>query len=195
MAFLIGLYPRPDSFLLMNYYHAPLLDLFFKIITFAGDGWFVILMALIFFYFKKRALSFMIISSYLLSGVFVQLIKRFFPEPRPSMYFQIHHIEYTKFIEGVTLHNSYSFPSGHTTSVFALAACIALFYARRRWGVFFAFLAFLVGYSRVYLGQHFPEDVFAGMFLGVVSTLLCFIWFGKTFYKWQDRLNRRGRII
>ncbi len=194
MAIIIGLYPKPGSFLFLNYYHAPFLDSFFRVITFLGDGWFVIIMALVFFFLKKRALSFMILSSYLLSGVFVQVIKRFFPEPRPSMYLQSHHIEYTGFIEGVTLHNSYSFPSGHTTSVFALAACIALFYAPKRLGILLAVIAFLVGYSRIYLGQHFPEDVFVGMFLGTISTILCFVWLGKLFYKWQDNINRRKVI-
>ncbi len=60
-----------------------------------------------------------------------------------------------------------SFPSGHTTLAFATATTLALQY--KKWYVVVpAYLwASSVGYSRMYLGKHYPSDVFAGAIIGI----------------------------
>lgn len=63
--------------------------------------------------------------------------------------------------------SDYSFPSDHTTVAVALA--VGLWIVGRRLGVIAAALALLEGFSRVYLGQHYPHDVAAGL---VLSTLV-----------------------
>lgn len=70
--------------------------------------------------------------------------------------------------------HSYAFPSGHTTSAFAAAGGAAL--AARRllgkvptWGWGMLALAAAIGYSRLYVGVHWPTDVAAGVFLGLAS--------------------------
>ncbi|MEF3697933.1 phosphatase PAP2 family protein [Desulfolutivibrio sp.] len=65
-----------------------------------------------------------------------------------------------------------SFPSGHTTRIFALCAVLALRF-RRLAGPFF-FVAAVVGASRVFALRHFPSDVLAGAFVGV--TAACWAW-------------------
>lgn len=60
----------------------------------------------------------------------------------------------------------YSFPSGHTGSSFA-AACILYRKLPKRFGIPALLLAMLIGFSRLYLGVHYPSDVLFGIISGV----------------------------
>ena len=65
-----------------------------------------------------------------------------------------------------------SFPSGHATTVFALATVLSLWYPR--WTAAWLALAAVVGWSRIALGSHFPSDVVAGAVVGVAVVLVFF---------------------
>jgi undecaprenyl-diphosphatase len=67
-----------------------------------------------------------------------------------------------------------SFPSGHATTAFALAAVLSLWYPR--WTAAWLAIASIVGWSRIALGSHFPSDVAAGAILGVAVALAFFRW-------------------
>jgi membrane-associated phospholipid phosphatase len=149
--------------------------------AFFRDGLFVIGVALILFFLKKRILSLMIISSYALSGIIAQVLKYFIEEARPAVYLE--KINYPYFIDEVTLHNLHSFPSGHTASAFALAAVLAFALKNKNYSILFLLMAALVGYSRIYLGQHFMDDVLVGSVIGVVSAIVCELFLEKKISK------------
>ena len=63
-----------------------------------------------------------------------------------------------------------SFPSGHTTNNFVVATCSTLFFRAR--GALYFIVAAAVGYSRIYLGAHWPSDVLASAFMAAGEALL-----------------------
>ncbi len=60
--------------------------------------------------------------------------------------------------------DGFSFPSGHSTIAWALATVLA--HKEPKWKTFFFILAFLISFSRIYIGKHFPLDVIFGALLG-----------------------------
>ncbi len=90
-----------------------------------------------------------------------RLLKPLFGRARPC------HPEY--FVEGARflcgMRHTLSFPSVHAVNSFALASLLALRYPRWKW-IFAAFACF-IGYSRIYVGVHYPADVAFGMIVGI----------------------------
>ena len=72
---------------------------------------------------------------------------------------------------------SLSFPSSHATNLFGAATLLS--YAYRKWTPVCLLLAVSIGYSRVYVGVHYPSDVLGGALLGTGCALL-FIWGWRT---------------
>jgi undecaprenyl-diphosphatase len=70
----------------------------------------------------------------------------------------------------VTIPNSHSFPSGHAATSFAAATILSAFVPRAAPAFFL--LALAIGWSRLYVGVHWPLDVVVGALIGVAIALL-----------------------
>lgn len=74
----------------------------------------------------------------------------------------------------------YGFPSCHASNSFGLAF-LTIMFLRQRWlTVFILFWATLNSYSRIYLGVHYPGDIFAGMVVGACSAMSFYLLFRKS---------------
>jgi membrane-associated phospholipid phosphatase len=156
---------KAASFIELNPYHRSALDTVFLWVTFLGDGRFAIAICLIYLVLRRWSRALQLISAFLTSALVAQILKNVFSMPRPKQFFPAG--QYTYFIDGVTHIGFASFPSGHSTSVFALATLLAIFDGAKTWNFLYLLAAVAVGYSRIYLGQHFLGDVLVGSVIGV----------------------------
>lgn len=194
-ALILLAYPGNESvFLSVNGANHPVLDVFFKYFTHLGDGlFFVAVIILLLFVQIRYALLGLII--YICSSQIAQFLKRIvFPnQARPRKYFE--GIQELHFVDGVTVHNMMSFPSGHTTSAFALAF-FAYYLVEKRLGPISASVilvaASVVAYSRMYLAQHFFQDIFMGALIGVFTAILCIYFVEKS--QWYNRSRMKNPL-
>lgn len=111
------------------------------------------------------------------------LVKPVFERPRPCWALSNVHLL-------VGCGNSFSFPSGHAATSFALATFLSLVYPRARW-VLFA-LAGLISYSRIAVGVHYPFDTLGGMAEGAIFGFLFFFFFIRLGQLWRKKGWRGG---
>ncbi len=173
--FLIGLSillkeGKAASFFYLNAYHSPALDGFFICFTLLGDGVFSIVVIVLLLVLRHYSKALQILTAFLGSALCTQVLKNVFSMPRPKQFFSPG--QYSHFIDGITRVGYSSFPSGHTTSIFALVTMLALFEKNKKWTWLYVLPAVAVGYSRIYLGQHFLGDVLVGSMVGVLLALL-----------------------
>lgn len=145
----------------INTFATPELNLFFKYITnLAGYKFIMLLIIVLLAYNRTRKIGLQVLIaelSQLLIGSF--FLKNLIARPRPFLVDPS--IELI-----VKAPKTFSFPSGHTSTAFALA--FALIYADcpKFWKLIGLAFAVIIGFSRLYLQVHFPTDVLFGMVLG-----------------------------
>lgn len=177
-------YPKAELHLMLNGCHTPAGDIFFRYYSTLAE-WPLYLVGLIPLFCRRWRWTLFFGLSEGIAALVVQAVKFTFRAPRPVVFFEDYPDLQLPLVEGVTLHHSNSFPSGHTNSFFVfftVAALLLSWYLSRRKAPAMSgllllpllFLAFLGGYSRIYLSQHFFTDVYVGSLIGITVPCLLF---------------------
>ena len=165
---------KEEVTLWVNARYSSFSDMFFLAVTQMGTAWFCCAFALAILIWKgwRTALTgaLCILGSILVTGFLKHFI---FPgKLRPTLHFE--GIAELRLLENVVQLQTETFPSGHTTVAFAMATFLAFIISKKKYQCLFPIIAVLVGYSRIYLSQHFITDVYAGMIIGVVVTTMIY---------------------
>jgi membrane-associated phospholipid phosphatase len=135
-------------------------------ITQMGSWITALVIALVLFLGGEHLLAYDLVLSTLTLWLLLELVKFIFHRSRPFI-----RITQTRIIGRQAIGRS--FPSGHTSQVFLLAALFTQHFHLAVWVVFLLYAAaVLVGITRMYVGAHYPRDVLAGAILGSVWGLL-----------------------
>ncbi len=183
---------RMDRFTLhltVNNVHNALLDALFPVITAMANGWVPVGLSVVLLAFSWRSFLMMGLCTGL-SAILVQFLKQVvFPgHDRPSMF--LDHMPGLPLVAGLDLHHHFSFPSGHSTAAFSMCLALAVVVGRPLPAALLALAAGLMAYSRVYLSQHFTEDILAGAFLGCATGTMVYFLLYRGPWSFRTGLDR-----
>ena len=167
-----------DLITVVQQVRSPLLDGLFKAITFLGDEEAYLLILPLLFWCVDWRMGTRVGAIFLLSTFVNVGLKDVLKQPRP---FDLEPSVAASCAEG------YGLPSGHSQGAVVLWGAVAA-WARKRWVWAVALLLMLlIGFSRIYLGVHFPTDVFVGWVLGALLLGAYLLW-GPGVERWLARL-------
>jgi membrane-associated phospholipid phosphatase len=157
-------------------WRTPFLDVFFAWFTHMGEAYAYLVVGCGFIYYRAYWSGFFTALLGLSVSGASWVLKNYFGMPRPKVYFEqiLYRPELVSQIEGVDLNTSWtsSFPSGHTMAAFAIYTFLAMHTSNPKLKFVCFLLAIGVGFSRMYLFQHFLSDVWVGAFLGIALGFL-----------------------
>jgi len=164
--------------------HGPALDTFFKIITFMGEEEFFLILLPFFLWCVDFTIGARLATMFLLSSYINVGFKDLFAYPRP------YELE-----PSLQLHSAsgYGLPSGHSQAAVVVWGVVAAEFRKRWWWVVSILLMILIGFSRIYLGVHFPTDVFVGWAIGLLILWLYIRW-ERDVEAWLKRMPMRGQL-
>ncbi len=170
---------------IQEYIRADWLEGFMKAVTFLGNGgwFFIVLGILLAAHPKTRTCGFLLLAALAVDAVVLNLgLKNIVQRVRP-------YDQFPDLILIIERQADFSFPSGHSGCAFAAAGVLLLAppKGRRAFGRGMLALAVVIGFSRLYVGVHFPTDVLAGAAVGFLSALLVVF-----LYRRQERAKKAG---
>ena len=159
---------RIPVFLLLNKDFGSIADTLLLGFTYLAEGWIWIPYFVIVGWFFKKDKA-IIVYSFVISTLFTQIPKLLlFPHiTRPIASGIDIHLIHT--VKGVEMHQLSSFPSGHTATAFTIFLLTIYLFDQKKLILIGLIYAMLCGYSRIYLGQHFPMDVGGGIIVAIIT--------------------------
>ena len=174
--------------LLLNGWHSPFFDFLMPVITNKYTG-IPIYLAILVILFRKVdmkklliAVAAILVTFALCDSLSVALFKETFQRLRPGWDPQI--MDQVRMLEYKG--GQYGFVSSHAANLFGLATITSLLIKNRIYTALIFFWAALVGYSRIYVGKHFPADVVCGAIFGMIVGYLVYkgtVWLCDYFRK------------
>jgi len=169
----------------------PFIDAMASWLTHIGDGLFLLFMAVIFLFIRLKT-ALILFLSFIVSAGIVQLLKHtlFADMKRPYFYFE--NDSSFRVMEDFTYFTENSFPSGHATSCFVLFTIMAFHFQRNYLlQLVFVSAAVLIAFTRVYLSQHFMQDIIAGSIIGVIISQILWTYINPLFSQLDRPLFNR----
>jgi undecaprenyl-diphosphatase len=164
-----------DLFLFLNGLNSDWIDPFMKIFS-AHWFWIPIIGLFIFLAVKKFKKQFWIPIVFLVICFSLtdqtatqtkQAVKRYRPSHNVEIADKVHIVDNYR-------GGQFGFFSGHAANSFGLAVLTLLFIRKRNYTIFILIWASIVAYSRVYVGVHYPSDVFVGAIVGSAIAFLVY---------------------
>jgi membrane-associated phospholipid phosphatase len=177
------IFPKGEELLWVAKGRNNILDIIFPAITLLGEAYIYIIAVLYAIIKRNKKLVVSIALLGTLSALVSYVSKWIFSEARPFIYFTsiLKREDLVSYVPNVELANSFtsSFPSGHTLAAFAFYSFVVFLVKNNLIKMVLLCLSILVGYSRMYLFQHFINDVVAGAIIGVLLSVLVYYYHTK----------------
>jgi membrane-associated phospholipid phosphatase len=165
--------------------HGPVLDSIFRAITFTGEEQFYLFLFPLILWCIDYSFGAVLAVFFLISNSTNIALKELFHHPRP---FDLN--------PGLKLSQAegYGMPSGHAQLAVTVWGAIAVRVQRTWFWIVAIIIILLIGFSRIYLGVHFPTDVFAGWIIGCIL-LAIYMLARSPLEKWLAGLNLWQQLL
>ena len=168
--------------LIDNNFHFSLLNDNMRAVTDIGNGWVVYWLVLLYVYYynrqKFKESFFLLFLTQIVPGIIDIIIKKAVNRPRPVVALHSLIEEGKVHVNVLGRHlTENSFPSGHTVTAFSIAVALSYMFPEHK--KVFYILAYVVAFSRVYDGEHYPLDVIAGGIIGYLFAKITLVLYKK----------------
>ncbi|MBN1952030.1 MAG: phosphatase PAP2 family protein [Bacteroidales bacterium] len=185
-----------DLFLWLNSHHSELLD---RMMWFISGKWewiplYLFLAGWLVYRFRYKSIPFflaillaLVVTDLLAVHAFKEVVERLRPSHNPEFVNSIHLVR--------DYHGgNFGFVSNHSANSFCLATLLSLIFRNPYFTPGIFLWAALVSYSRIYLGVHYPADIFGGAILGAgIASLFYFVLMKFMAGKWYRSLVKEAK--